>query len=66
MVGSRSVDLSPSGQVSHLVLRIPAIDDDVTGVENWRQLLNEVVDGDAGLHHQHHPARLLQLGHEVL
>ena len=47
---------------------VTAIDDDVALLDAALvdEQLDELVDGLAGLHEQHHPSRLLELGHELL
>ena len=41
-------------------MRVAAVDDDVPFFQVRQQAIDHVVDGIAGLHHQHHAARLLQ------
>ncbi len=45
---------------------VAAIDDDVSALEEGQERLDPVIDGLAGLDEEHHTARLLQLGDELL
>src|SRR6185436_5209741 len=45
---------------------IAAIDDDVPWFEMWNELIDEFVDRLASFHHEHYPARPLELRHNVL
>ena len=56
--------LGPPARV--LVLGVAAVDDDVALVEQRHQLVDEGVDGGAGLDEEHDAAGLLQLGHHLL
>src|SRR6266436_4430073 len=41
-------------------MRVAAVDDDVSFFQVRQQAIDHMIDGIAGLHHQHHAARLLQ------
>jgi len=46
--------------------RVSAVDDHVTRLEKRDELLDDRIDRRARLHHEHHAARLLQIGHQFL
>ena len=46
-------------------VRVAAVDDDVAGLQHLEEIIDHSVDGRAGLYHQEHLARLLQVGGEL-
>ena len=51
---------------ANLIFRVSAVDDDVAGIEERHQLIDERVHGGAGLDEEHDASRLLQLRDHVL
>src|SRR5690606_24580173 len=46
-------------------IRVAAVDDDVAGLEEREELLDELIDGRARLHHEHDLAGTFEAGNEL-